>query len=172
MRDTGDDGFTDFVLEHRAALLRTACLLTADRGLGEDLVQVALLRSYARWARVRAADDPLAYVHRVMVHAHLSWRRRLSSTERPVDTVPDAGGGDPQAGHAVTEDVRCALRRLSPRVRTALVLRYFADHSEVETARLMGCSVSTVGNHVRKGLAVLRTVLAAGEETAPPRRTR
>ncbi|MGY1649604.1 hypothetical protein [Geodermatophilus sp. SYSU D01119] len=56
MRGTGDDGPTEFVLERRAALLRTACLLTADRGPGEDLVQVALLRSHARWGRARAAD--------------------------------------------------------------------------------------------------------------------
>ncbi len=161
---TGDDGFTGFVLAHRAGLLRTACLLTADRALGEDLVQVALLKSYGRWDRVQRADDPLAYVHRVMVNAHLSWRRRLSSGERPVAVVPDRPGRDPHAGQALDEDVRRALRGLSPRVRTALVLRYFADHSEAETARLMGCSVSTVGNHVRRGLAVLRGVLTPESE--------
>jgi RNA polymerase sigma factor (sigma-70 family) len=124
-------------------------------------VQTTLLKTCARWDRVRAADDPVAYVHRVMINAQLSWRRRLSSGERPVETVPDRGSEDPQAGQAVGEDVRRALARLSPRVRTAIVLRYFADHSEAETARLMGCSVS---NHVRKGLAALRTVLTADEE--------
>ncbi|NEM08423.1 SigE family RNA polymerase sigma factor [Geodermatophilus normandii] len=159
-----DDGFTEFVLAHRVALLRTACLLTADRALGEDLVQTTLLKTYARWDRVRRADDPPAYVHRVMISTQLSRRRRLSSGERPVDAVPDRGGADPQAGQAVGEDVRRALARLSPRVRTTIVLRYFADHGEAETARLMGCSVSTVGNHVRTGLAALRTVLTADEQ--------
>jgi RNA polymerase sigma-70 factor (sigma-E family) len=167
MESNDDEDFTDFVHAHRAALLRTAGLLALDRALGEDLVQVTLVKAYGRWARIRRADDPRAYVHRMLVNTHLSWRRRLSSTERPVEVVPDRAGEDPQAAHAQTADLRRALARLSPRVRAAVVLRYLADHTEAETAALMGCSVSTVGKHVATGLAALRTTIA-GEISASP----
>lgn len=161
-----DDGeFSEFVLEQRESLLRTACLLTTDRGLGEDLVQSTLLKAYGHWRRVRGAEDPVAYVHRILINTHLSWRRRTASTERVVEAVPDRPGGDLQAAHAEGADMRRALRQLSPRVRTAIVLRFFDDHSEAQTARLMGCSVSTVNNHVRTGLATLRGLLAGGDDS-------
>jgi RNA polymerase sigma factor (sigma-70 family) len=70
------------------------------------------------------------------------------------------GSGDPQAAHADSDEMRVALLQLSPRVRTAVVLRYFDDLSEAETAQLMGCSVSTVNNHVSRGLSTLRGLLA------------
>ena len=82
------------------------------------------------------------------------------STDQVVETLPDRGSGDHQSANAETDEVRRALLQLSPRVRTAVVLRYFDDLSEAETARLMGCSPSTVGNHVTKGLAALRGLLA------------
>ena len=160
---TRDDEFTAFVVEHGGSLLRTACLLTGDRGHGEDLLQTALARTYGAWSKVRAADEPLAYVRRLVVNAHLSWRRRLSSTEQVLEQLPEVGGGDHQQAHADTDEVRRALLQLSPRVRTAVVLRYFDDLSEAGTAAAMGCSRSTVNNHVTRGLAVLRTLLAPTE---------
>ena len=172
MRDQRDDEFTAFVVDHGRALLRTACLVTGDRGLGEDLVQTALAKAYGAWARVRTADDPVAYVRRVMVNAHLSWLRRLTSTEQVVEAVPDRGDGvDHQAAHAQADELRTALLRLSPRMRTAVVLRYFDDLSEEETARLMNCSRSTVNNHVTRGLAALRGLLAPTPEPIGPEPT-
>ena len=160
MDEQRDAEFTAFVVEHGAALLRTACLVTGDRGLGEDLAQTTLAKAYGSWSRVRAADDATAYVRRVLVNTHLSWRRRRMSTEQVMETLPDRGGGDHQTAHAEGDVVRRALLQLSPRSRTAVVLRYFDDLSEAETARLMGCSPSTVNNHVTRGLAALRTLLA------------
>ena len=162
MSEQHDAEFTDFVADHGGQLLRTACLVTGDTHLGEDLLQTALAKTYGSWGRVRAADHPAAYVRRLMVNAHLSWLRRLTNTERPLERFPDAGTGDHQAGHAETDEMRRALLRLSPRVRTAVVLRYFEDLTEAETARLMGCSRSTVNNHVTRGLAALRGLLAPG----------
>ena len=167
-----DDEFTAFVVEHGAHLLRTACLMAGDRGLGEDLTQTALAKAYGSWAKVRSADEPIAYVRRILVNSHLSWRRRLMSTEQVIETLPDRGGGDHQAAHAESDEVRRALLQLSPRVRTAVVLRYFDDLSEAETARVMGCSPSTVGNHVTKGLAALRTLLAPGTDLSSAARRR
>ena len=162
MSDQRDDEFTDFVVDHGARLLRTACLLTGDAHLGEDLLQTALAKAYGSWAKVRQAEHPGAYVRRLMVNAHLSWLRRLTNTERVLETIPDRPTGDFQAAHAETDEMRGALLGLSPRVRTALVLRYFDDLGEAETAQLMGCSRSTVNNHVTRGLAALRTVLGPG----------
>ncbi|MQA36275.1 sigma factor, partial [Modestobacter roseus] len=73
-------GFEDFVSREQAALLRLAVLLTGDRGHAEDLVQTALLKSYRHWGRVTCTGDPTAYVRRVLVTSHTSWRRRLSTT--------------------------------------------------------------------------------------------
>ena len=160
-----DEDFTAFVRAHGPALLRTASLLTGDRGRGEDLVQTALARAYAHWSKVERADVPIAYVRRLLINSHLSWRRLLSSTEQVIETVPDRGDGtDLQASHAATDEMRRALAHLTPRVRTAVVLRYFDDLSEAETAELMGCSRSTVNNHVSRGLAALRGLLAPQED--------
>jgi RNA polymerase sigma-70 factor (sigma-E family) len=159
-----DAEFTDFVAEHGGQLLRTACLVTGNAHLGEDLLQTALAKAYGSWAKVSRADHPAAYVRRLMVNAHLSWVRRLMNTEQVLETFPDVGSGDPQHAHAENDEMRQALLRLSPRVRTAVVLRYFDDLSEAETAQLMGCSRSTVNNHVSKGLGALRGLLAPARD--------
>jgi RNA polymerase sigma-70 factor (sigma-E family) len=165
MRDTRDKEFTSFVVAHGAALLRTAGLMTGDRQHGEDLVQTTLAKAYGSWSKVRRADEPLAYVRRIMVNSHLSRLRRFMSTEQVIEVVPDRGTEDAQVRYAQTDEMRRALVELSPRVRTAVVLRYFEDLSEAETARVMGVSTSTVNNHVAKGLAALRVLLAP--QTAP-----
>ena len=164
MTEHRDAEFTDFVADHGGQLLRTACLVTGDTHLGEDLLQSALAKAYGSWAKVRAADHPAAYVRRLMINTHLSWVRRLTNTERPLERFPDGGSADHQAAHAETDEMRRALLRLSPRVRTAVVLRYFEDLTEAETAQVMGCSRSTVNNHVTRGLAALRRLLAPGQD--------
>ena len=169
MRDQRDEEFTSFVVERGAALLRTACLMTGDRQHGEDLVLMTLAKAYGSWATVRRADEPMAYVRRIMVNSHLSRRRRFMSGEQVVEVVPDRGTGDSQAAHADRDAMRRALLQLTPRVRTAVVLRYFEDLSEAETARVMGCSTSTVNNHVSKGLAALRALLTPETASAPGR---
>ena len=170
MRDQRDEEFTSFVVERGAALLRTACQMTGDRQHGEDLVQTTLAKAYGSWSKVRRADEPMAYVRRIMVNSHLSRLRRFMSGEQVIEVVPDRGTGDAQAAHADRDEMRRALLRLSPRVRTAVVLRYFEDLSEAETARVMGCSPSTVNNHVSKGLSALRALLGP-ETAATPGRT-
>ncbi|TWH72603.1 RNA polymerase sigma-70 factor (sigma-E family) [Modestobacter roseus] len=160
--------FEDFVSREQAALLRLAVLLAGDRGHAEDLVQTALLKSYRHWGRVTCTGDPTAYVRRVLVTSHTSWRRRLSTTEQVVEQLPD------RAAPPATEDdeeLRAALRALPPRMRTAVVLRYYADLSEQQTAAAMGCSASTVNTQTARGLARLRELLsppayAAREERA------
>ena len=164
MTEHRDAEFTDFVADHGGHLLRTACLVSGDTHLGEDLLQTALAKAYGSWARVQRADHPVAYVRRLMINAHLSWARRLMNTERVVETFPDRADGDLQAAHAESDAMRAALLTLSPRVRAAVVLRIFEDLGGAETAQVMGCSRSTVNNHVTRGLAALRAVLTAADD--------
>ena len=161
-----DDGFTDFVVKWSPALLRVAFLLTSDRGEAEDLLQTALLKTSRHWSRLEDREAAYPYVRRVLVTTHASWRRRLSTTEQVVESVPDRPAAPHQDGD---EELRAALRELPVRMRTAVVLRYFEDLSEQQTAVLMGCSPSTVNTQTARGLARLRTALtvlqpAGGDE--------
>jgi RNA polymerase sigma-70 factor (sigma-E family) len=151
--------FEDFVSREQPALLRLAVLLAGDRGHAEDLVQTALLKTYRHWGRITRGGEPTAYVRRVLVTTHTSWRRRLSTTEQVVETLPDCA--DPTVVPDDDEELRAALRALPPRMRTAVVLRFYADLSERQTAELMSCSASAVNTQTTRGLARLRTLLAA-----------
>jgi RNA polymerase sigma-70 factor (sigma-E family) len=151
-------GFEDFVSREQPTLLRLAVLLTGDRGHAEDLVQTALLKTYRHWGRVARAGEPTAYVRRVLVTTHTSWRRQLSSTEQVVESLPDRA--DPTVAPDADEELRAALRSLPPRMRTAVVLRYYADLSEQQAAAAMGCSPSTVNTQTARGLQRLRSALS------------
>lgn len=156
--------FEQFVLGRQAAMFRTAFLLTGDRGHAEDLLQSALERAYQHWRRVMAAGSPDAYVRRIMVNlANDHWRSRRYVVEQGLEATRD-GPADPDgclAERAETRDlVVRALRTIPPRMRTVLVLRYFEELSEAETAVAMGCSVGTVKSQAARGLDKLRAALA------------
>lgn len=130
-------------------------------------MQTALIKVYRHWPRISADGPPTAYVRRVLATSHVSWRRRLWTTEQVVETLPDrpddaAGSSDPD------EDLRTALRALPPRMRTAVVLRYYADLSVQQTADAMGCSASAVDTQTSRGLTRLRAALAGREPAAVP----
>ena len=82
------EGFRDFVAARSAALTRSAWLLTGDEMAAQDLVQVALVKTWARWARLARQDAPEAYVRRVMLSTFLTWNRRRWRGEFPVAAVP------------------------------------------------------------------------------------
>jgi RNA polymerase sigma-70 factor (sigma-E family) len=154
--------FEGFVAGASARLLRTAYLLTGDRGHAEDLVQTALLRTARRWSRARR--QPEAYARRVLVNlAKDRWRTR----RRRVDEVavdPDvrgdvaATGGE---GDAVLEreHLLAAVRTLPAGQRAVLVLRFFDDLSVAETAAALDCSEGTVKSQTSRALDRLRGVL-------------
>jgi RNA polymerase sigma-70 factor (sigma-E family) len=143
-------GFDDFVAARSATLLRMAYLLTQDSQLAEDLVQTALAKAWFAWGRV--VGDPGPYVRRIMVNAYVSgWRRRWNG-EQPTDQLPELGYSDPPD----TTDLRAALRRLAKGQRAVIVLRYFEDLTEAETAQVLGCSVGAVKSQTSRALAKLR----------------
>jgi RNA polymerase sigma-70 factor (sigma-E family) len=152
-----EDSFRDYVAARLAGLSRAAYLLTGDRHLAEDLVQQALIQVASRWEKISAGGDPDPYVRRVLYHQHVSWWRRRRLLDRPHADPPETAVGDRVSDKDTELTVRQALRRLTPRQRAVLVLRYFEDLTEVQTAEVMGCSVGTVKSNTRDALARLRS---------------
>jgi DNA-directed RNA polymerase specialized sigma24 family protein len=147
------EGFRAFVLAAEPALLRTAFLLTGDRGSAEDLVVSALARAHRRWRR---ADAPVADVRRLLVRDHLSrrrsWRGEQVLEELPDELPEDLADGEPDA-------VREALDELIPRARAVLVLRHVDDLGEDETAAVVGGSAATVRLDADRAAAAVRRAL-------------
>ena len=147
----------DLYERHAPAAGRFAYLLTGDRGLAEDLVQEAFVRVIGRFGHLRVPDAFEAYLRRTMVNLHTSSlrRRRLeraylqraSSEPEPSTSPPDVGA---------REDLWGALEELTPRQRSAIVLRFYEDLSERETAALLRCSPAAVKSLVARAMDALR----------------
>ena len=155
MRD--EEGFAAFAAANARRLRHAARLLTGDETRAEDLVQTALARTYLRWDRIRA-DDPMAYVRRVLFTAHADgWRRRWRH-EYPTGDLPEqVSAGYHAAEHAERDRLRVALAELTPRERAVLVLRFYEDLGERETAAALGMAVGTVKSTCARALRKLRT---------------
>jgi RNA polymerase sigma-70 factor (sigma-E family) len=142
-----------------AALARSAYLLTGDAHLAEDLLQETLTRVAQKWRRVVREGSPDAYARRVMHNLAIdAWRRRRARPPEVLGAPPElVGRGD---AHEVERRVllRDALARLTRRQRAVLSLRFYEDLTEVETAAVLGCSVSTVKSTAREAIARLRAV--------------
>ncbi|QCW49800.1 SigE family RNA polymerase sigma factor [Nocardioides dongxiaopingii] len=156
MRDDDSDGFTAWAAGAERQLLRSAVLLTGDLHRAQDLVQEAMVKVAMRWPRLRE-EQPTAYARTIVARDNVSWWRRRRH-EVVVDPATAAGSGHP----SVTTDaeaglvVRRALARLTPRQRAVVVLRYFDDLTEHETAEVLGIAVGTVKSQNRVALARLR----------------
>ncbi|MDZ5664123.1 SigE family RNA polymerase sigma factor [Nocardioides sp. zg-1308] len=146
-------GFDAFVTARGAALSRTAYLLTGDHHLAQDLVQAALLQAAKHWRRIHTS--PEAYVRRAMYHQNISWWRRRRLVETPLLSHDGAA-------RLADTDLRLtldeALARLTAKQRTVLVLRFYEDLTEVETARALGITAGTVKSTTRQALSRLRTL--------------
>jgi RNA polymerase sigma-70 factor (sigma-E family) len=159
-----DAHFTAFVQARSAALLRLAVLLTGDQHDGEDLLQTALTKAYRSWWRLRRPELAEAYVRRILVTSVTSWRRRGAARELAADRVPDRLVAGPDAEVANRIVLAQALRTLSAGQRAVLVLRFYEDLSEQQTAELLGCSVGTVKSQTARGLAALHRRIGAMDD--------
>ena len=146
-------GFDEFVAARTGALTRTAYLLTGDHHLAQDLLQAALIQTARHWARIHTS--PEAYVRRTMYHQNISWWRRRRLVETPLMSH-DGAERSSDADLRLTLDQ--ALARLTPKQRTVLVLRFYEDLTEVQTAAECGISVSTVKSTTRQALGRLRAL--------------
>jgi len=145
--------FEEFVAARSPALLRTAYLLTGNHQDAEDLVQAALLKAVPKWGRVREHEP---YVRRILLHESVSrWRRRRWRDQHGVTSRAARAAADVDTRLAL----RLAMGHLAPRQRAVVVLRYFDDLTEVQTAELLGISVGTVKSQTRDALARLRTLV-------------
>lgn len=156
--------FNEFVRTRYTDLLRTAYLLTGTPHAAEDLVQSALLRAMRHWKEI---DDPVAYVRRAMVNQRTNLWRRLRSRE-VLSSAPLESAAVPDHGDGVVDrdELLSALARLPARMRAVLVLRYWEDLSEADTAELLGCAPGTVKSQASRGLARLRLQLGGAAETS------
>ncbi|MGA8247902.1 MAG: SigE family RNA polymerase sigma factor [Nocardioides sp.] len=143
--------FDEFVASRSRALLRTAYLLTHDHALAEDLLQTALAKAWFAWRRIDGHPEP--YVRRILVNTYATWWRRKWNGEQPTERLPEHAVEEP---HPESTDLWRAMERLPRRQRAVVVLRYFEDLTEAQTADLLGCSVGTVKSQASKALAKLR----------------
>lgn len=167
MRRDDDADFTVFVAASSRRLLRTAFLITGDLDSAQDVLQVALERVYLRWSRIRRRELPEVYARRVIVNAAIDLKRAARASrmvhldESQLPPLIDAA----LEGVPVRDALLAYVRELPARQRAVLVLRYFDDLTESETARILGCSVGTVKSQHARAMARLRQLLPEGRFT-------
>ena len=162
------DEFALFVASSSAALYRTAALLTSgDPYAAQDLMQEAYGETYRRWHRIEEPKAALAYTRRILVRMASSRWKRIGKDRAHLEATP--------VREAVTahddlvdaqQDLLAALRQLSPRQRAVVVLRYYEDLTEADTAAILGCSTGAVKSHASRALRSLRELLGSDQHLA------
>jgi len=160
--------FAEYFSARREAVRRTAFLLCGDWHRADDLAQTAFVALHRRWRKVRDKQALDAYVRRTLVRAVIDESRRPWRRERFVDTVPDGNTatGEPAPGTDVLGDgvatrqaLMDGLRRVPPRQRAVLVLRFLEGLDVSSAAEVLGCTEGTVKSQTARGLDALRTAL-------------
>lgn len=150
-------GFEQFVRAHATELLKSATLLATGRHRGEELLQDTLTHLYPQWDRVAKADQPVAYVRRVMVNRLISSGRMPRNREIVLEYLPERGAGPDPADTVVNRHALWQmLAGLPERQRVAVVLRYFNDLPDDQIAEAIGCREATVRSLISRALAELR----------------
>lgn len=158
-----DEEFRAFMHARWPAMIRLAYALTGDRGHAEEVAQTAFAKAYMAWPRVIRAGNPDAYVRQIVVNEDRNRFRKRRVREFSTDSPPDTPvpGTDLDSRTTLID----ALKVLGPRQRAVVVLRYWLDLTETETAAMLNCSVGTVRSQASRALATLRQhiELAEGE---------
>ena len=156
-RKDRDADFSAYLAARQPALLRTAYLLTGQRADAEDLLQVSLAKLYLAWDRVRDRESVDAYVRRIMVNEQNSlWRRAWKRRELAVDEVPEQAPHTDRPDDGSSDALWSFVQSLPKKQRAVVVLRYYEELSEAETADVLGISVGTVKSQCSRALAALR----------------
>jgi RNA polymerase sigma-70 factor (sigma-E family) len=151
-----DAEFADYMAARQPGLLRTAYLLSGDRHTAEDLVQTALAKLYLSWDKVQRRESIDGYVRRILVNEHNSlWRRAWKRQETTVSQFPDRPAAEAPAGRDA--DLWAFVQTLPRRQRAVVVLRFYEELTEAETAAALGVSVGTVKSQTSRALAALRS---------------
>jgi RNA polymerase sigma-70 factor (sigma-E family) len=151
-----EEAYADYVRSQWADLVRTAVFLGADPDEAQDLAQATLVRCYAKWDRVSSAGNRDAYVYRMLLNTLRDVRRSRWWKGR-VDGGPDLDGvvADRSEALAIADAVHRALSGLSKINREVVVLRYFVQLSEAQTAAVIGIPAGTVKSRLSRALAGL-----------------
>jgi RNA polymerase sigma-70 factor (sigma-E family) len=158
-----DDAVTHLYAAHYRSLVRLAALLLHDAATAEEVVQDSFVAMHGAWRRLADPDRALAYLRQSVVNRSRSaLRRRTVALRHAPRPAPDAASAEHSALVALEHaEVMAALRRLPPRQREVLVLRYYADLSEAEIADAIGISRGSVKSHASRAMATLRADLEA-----------
>jgi RNA polymerase sigma-70 factor (sigma-E family) len=165
--------FEEFVGGSSARLFTMALLLTGrQRADAEDLLQGVLERAYRHWRRICRNGDPEPYVRQMLVHASVDrWRQRRRHREQLLAAAAANPAAGDQASEIADRDLLLrALGALPAGQRAVLVLRYFCDLTEVQTAATLGCSVGSVKKQAARALASMRASVSPAAEPEPSRR--
>jgi len=155
-----DEEFTAYLHARQPSLLRTAYLLTGDRNVAEDVLQTSLAKLYLAWDKVRDRDSVDAYIRRIMVNENNSmwrrgWKKREFATDDLVTKLADREVRD-SYDEGTNDALWQVVQTLPPKARAVVVLRYYEQMSEAETADVLGISVGTVKSQCSRALAALR----------------
>ena len=160
MRTEDEAEYAELVAALSTRLFHTAYAVCRNRVVAEDAVQAALTTAYMSWRRVRAADSPEAYLRRMVLNQLLTWRRRASwRAEEARAEVPDTGGASHEDDVVAHDEVWRALAALPPRQRAVVVLRYYEDLSEAQSADALAIRPGTVKSQTSAAMARLRREL-------------
>jgi RNA polymerase sigma-70 factor (sigma-E family) len=149
-------------------LLRFTTVLCGGPDPAEEVLQDVALKALRRWDSLRELDHPEAYLRRMIVNEHLSWRRKWARL------VPRAELSEPRTAdlhfadqHADRAELVIELNKLPRRQKTVLVLRYFEGLPDAEIAELLGCGTSTVRSHMSRALTALRIEMSDQGSATP-----
>ncbi len=152
--------FAEFVAARSGALHRAAYLMVGDIGLAQDLVQESLTKTYVAWPRLRNPQAAEAYTRKAITTTAITWfRKRSWNAERVTATLPEQAADGHADGLVARQALLGALAQLPPRQRAVIVLRYYEDLTERQTAELLGCAVGTVKSQASAALTRLRDLM-------------
>jgi RNA polymerase sigma factor (sigma-70 family) len=150
------EGFESFYTEHRDDVVRAVFAVTGDRDLTDEAVSEAFTRACARWGRVRAHPNPVAWVAKTAINEVRSvWRRRSMATRFDVAPELVAEDVEPTDGSVVALVLALPLRQ-----RQVVALRILLDLSTEQTARALGIAPGTVTAHLHRALSALESQLS------------
>ena len=161
MKPEPQSEFDDFVVSTTPRLFRTAWAITSDYQLAEDALQASYAAAYSKWRHVCRAENPEAYVRRMVINQVLGWRRRAWWSESASDSLPETLPRPSHEDAVVDTDlVWRSVRQLPVRQRAIVVLRYYEQLSEAEIADILSIRPGTVKSQASAALTNLRRLLA------------
>ena len=166
MHPTKEREFAEYVADRQDAVRRIAYLLCGDWHRADDVAQTAFVQLHRHWERVRDKGALDAWMRRTVVRAVVDESRRPWRRERPTEVLPEqpTAAADPGDALGTREQVLAGLRRVPPRQRAVLVLRFIEDQDVASTAAALGCTAGTVKSQTARGLVTLRAALESDEE--------